>query len=136
MTMSGMTFTCSRCSALEAELAALKAEVARLAAELAKARKNSANSSKRPSSDIVKPPPDTDKSGKKKKRKRGGQPGHQRHERPPFDASEVIVENYTLSSCPQCGGTVELTENAPRVVQQVEIQDTPIIITEHRGQAY
>jgi transposase len=137
MTMSGKTPTCSRCAALEAELAALKAEVARLAEEVAKARKNSANSSKRPSSDIVKPPRDTDKSGKSKKRKRGGQPGHQRHQRPPFNPSQInVVENYTLSSCPHCGGVVELTEDPPRVIQQVEIQDTPIIITEHRGQAY
>jgi transposase len=137
MTMSGMTFTCSRCSALEAEMAALKAEMARLAAELAKARKNSANSSKKPSSDIVKPPRDTDKSGKKKKRRRGGQPGHQRHERPSFEASQIDkVKNYTLSGCPHCGGPVELTEEPPHVLQQVEIQDTPIIITEHRGQAY
>ena len=135
--MSGMTFTCSRCSALEAELAALNAEVARLAEELAKARKNSANSSKRPSSDIVKPPPDNDKSGKKKKRKRGGQPGHQRHQRPAFQASQVDkTVNYTLAGCPHCGGVVELSDEAPRVLQQVEIQDTPIIITEHRGQAY
>lgn len=118
-------------------MAALKAEMARLADELAKARKNSANSSKKPSSDIVKPPRDTDKSGKKKKRKRGGQPGHQRHERPSFEASQIDkVKNYTLSGCPHCGGAVELTDEPPHVLQQVEIQDTPIIITEHRGQAY
>lgn len=137
MTTSGMTSTCSGCATLEAEMAALKAEVARLAEELAKARKNSANSSKKPSSDIVKPPPDTSKSSNKEKRKQGGQPGHQRHERPLFEASQVDkTENYTLSGCPHCGGPVDLTEEAPRVIQQVEIQDTPIIITEHRGQAY
>jgi transposase len=137
MTISGMTSTCPGCAALQAELAALKAEVARLAEQLAKARKNSANSSKRPSSDIVKPPPDTGKSSTKKKRQRGGQPGHQRHQRLPFDASQINkTEHYTLSACPHCGGTVELTAEAPRVIQQVEIQDTPIIITAHCGQAY
>ena len=137
MTMSETTPTCSRCTVLEAELAALKAEVARLADELAKAHKNSANSSKRPSSDIVKPPPDTDKSGKMKKRKRGGQLGHQRHERPAFEASQVDkTKNYTLSGCPYCGGAVEVSDEAPRVIQQVEMQDTPLIVTEHRGQAY
>src|SRR5258707_233504 len=116
MTTSGMNSTCPGCAALAAELAALKAEVARLAEELAKARKNSANSSKRPSSDIVKPPRDADKNkaGKKKKRKRGGQPGHERHLRPPFDASQIsVVENYTLSDCPHCGETVELTKEPP-----------------------
>ena len=40
---------CQNCIALELRVAALEAE-------LAKARKNSANSSKPPSSDIVKPP--------------------------------------------------------------------------------
>jgi transposase len=135
--MSGMTFTCSRCAALEAELADLKAEVARLADALAKASKDSANSSKRPSGDIVKPPRDIDKSGNKKKRKRGGQPGHQRHQRPAFEASQVDnVKNYTLSGCPHCGGPVELSEEPPRVQQQVEVESTPIIITEHRGQGY
>jgi transposase len=139
MTMSGMTPTCSRCSALEADVHALKAEVARLAEELAKTRKNSANSSKRPSSDIVKPPRDTDKAGKKltQKRKRGGQPGHQRHQRPPFEASQIDkVKNHSLSACPHCGGPVELSEEPPRVKQQVEIESAPITITEHRGQAY
>lgn len=137
MTTSGMTSTCSGCAVREAELAALKAEVARLAEALAKAHKNSANSSKRPSSDIVKPPRDTDKSGKKKKRKRGGQPGHPRHERPAFEPCQIDkTKNYTLSGCPHCGGTVELSDEAPRVIQQIEIQDTPILVTEHRGQAY
>jgi transposase len=116
---------------------ALKADVERLTNELAKARKTSATSSKRPSSDIVKPPRGKDKVGKKKKRRQGGQPGHQRHQRPPFEASEIsVVENYTLSDCPHCGATVELTEDPPRTLQQVEIQDTPIVITEHRGHAY
>ena len=136
MATSGTTFKCSHCDALKADLAALRAEVDRLTNELAKARKNSATSSKRPSSDIVKPPRKTAKAGQKKKPQRGGQPGHQRHQRPPFDASQIsVVENYSLADCPHCGGTVELTKEPPRVVQQVEIQDTPIVITEHRGQA-
>ena len=45
-----------RIAELEAEVAALKAEVARLAELVAKLSKNSSNSSKPPSSDIVKPP--------------------------------------------------------------------------------
>lgn len=137
MATSGTTFECSHCDALKTELAALRADVDRLTSELAKARKNSSTSSKRPSSDIVKPPRNTDKTGKKKKLKRGGQPGHQRHQRPPFDASQIsVIENYSLSDCPHCGGTVELTTEPPRVLQQVEIQDAPIVVTEHRGQAY
>ena len=137
MTMSGMTPACSRCVAHEAELATLKVEVARLADAVAKALKNSGNSSKRPSGDIVKPPRGIDQAGHKKKRKRGGQPGHPRHQRPRFEASQVDkVKEYKLSGCPHCGGPVELSAEAPRVQQQVEIESAPIIVTEHRGQAY
>ena len=66
--------------ALKAQVAALLERVAKLEAELAAARKNSGNSSKPPSSDIAKPPRPA--GGQKSKRKRGGQPGHPRHERP------------------------------------------------------
>jgi predicted nucleic acid-binding Zn-ribbon protein len=46
--------------------------------KLAKAQKDSSNSSKSPSSDIVKPPKNNKKStGKRKKRKQGGQKGHE-----------------------------------------------------------
>src|SRR2546426_11217126 len=43
--------------------------------------KNSTNSSKPPSTDIVKPPPE--KRGKRSKRRIGAQKGHPKHERPP-----------------------------------------------------
>ena len=55
--------------------APLLERIAALEAELAKAKKNSSNSSKPPSSDMVKPPRPSAKDGKK--RKRGAQPGHQ-----------------------------------------------------------
>ena len=60
----------------------LRAEVAQLRAELAAAKKNSSNSSKPPSSDIVKKPKGKLEDGSK--RKRGGQPKHSRHDRPAF----------------------------------------------------
>ena len=50
--------------------------IAELELQLAKALKNSSNSSKSPSSDIVKPP--KRKTDRRKKAKRGGQKGHQR----------------------------------------------------------
>ncbi len=75
-----------RVAKLEAQLRAALAHIAelesrntRLAEQLAKAHKDSSTSSKPPSSDIVKPPKPARKRGKK--RKRGGQPGHKRHER-------------------------------------------------------
>ncbi len=46
------------------------------------------------------------------------------------------TREYTLQSCPTCGGGLEDADRAPRVVQQVEIIDVPIRIEEHRGRAY
>ena len=124
---------------LRAELAELRAELAKTQAELAKARKNSRNSSKPPSSDIVKPPKDAPQSGKKPKRakrKRGAQPGHPRHERPPFDESHIdFFWDYTLTECPDCGGPTAPCDAPPRVTQQVELKATPVEISEHRGLA-
>jgi len=132
--MSGTTL-CGCCGALQEENAALKAKVANLEAELAKARKHSGNSSKPPSSDIVKPPRPKTKNGGK--RKQGAQPGHPRHERPPFEAGQIDdAIDYTLSGCPHCGGPVELSDELPRIVQQVELVAKPIEVIEHRGLAY
>lgn len=118
---------CPNCSALEARVAALEAE-------LAKARKNSANSSKPPSSDIVKPPRPGGVS--RRKRKRGGQPGHPRHERPPFMPEQIDERiDHTRAICPDCGGRTRPLELPPRIVQQVEILAQPIHISEHRGRA-
>jgi transposase len=121
---------CPNCAALEARVAALEAE-------LAKARKNSANSSKPPSSDIVKPPrPGSPKDKAMRKRKRGAQPGHPRHQRPPFSPEEIDERvDYRLSVCPDCGGKTTPLDLAPRVVQQVEIVAQPIHVSEHRAAA-
>ena len=81
-----------RIAELEAEVAELKAQVARLSSQIAKLSKNSSNSSKPPSSDIVKPPKSTSwKEGDSRKRKRkiGGQPGHPKHERPAFSPEDI-----------------------------------------------
>jgi transposase len=121
---------CPNCTALEARVAALEAELAR-------ARKNSANSSKPPSSDIVKPPrAGSPRDKAMRKRKRGAQPGHPRHERPPFAPEEIDERvDYSLTVCPDCGGKTTPLDLAPRVVQQVEIVARPIHISEHRATA-
>jgi transposase len=121
-------------NALAAKVAELMATIARLEAELAAAKKNSSNSSKPPSSDIVKPP--RPPGGGAGKRKRGGQPGHPRHERPVFAPEQIDVgHEYHLDCCPDCGGDVEPAAAAPRIIQQIEIVERPIIIHEHRGRA-
>lgn len=126
---------------LEAENARLRAENAELKKRLekverlvAKLRKDSSTSSKPPSSDIVKPPKDAKTSKKKGKRKKGAQPGHPKHEREPFAPEEIDeIREYTIDSCPDCGTKLVPGDEAPRVVQQVEIVDVPIRIEEHRG---
>ena len=120
-----------RVAALEARCAMLEKQNAALTSELAKARKNSSNSSKPPSSDIVKPPRP---AGQKSNGKIGGQPGHPRHERPSFPPEQVdkIVE-HRLSRCPKCGGAMKPLARPPRVVQQVELVKKPVMVTEYRG---
>src|SRR5438552_13154560 len=100
----------------------LHARIAELEAQLAKAQKNSGNSSKPPSSDIVKPP-QSDGNSTGKKRRRGGQPGHPRHERPAFTPEQLTAapHEYTLDLCPDCGGTLKNSAADPQVIQQVEI---------------
>jgi transposase len=118
---------------LRAEVAQLRADLATAQAKLAAAKKNSSNSSKPPSSDIVKPP----RSRGKKKGKQGGQPGHTRHQRPAFGPEQIDdTVDYTLSGCPDCGGRVEVSAEPPRVVQQVELVVKPVAVVEHRGLAY
>jgi len=115
--------------------APLQERIAALEAELAKAKKNSSNSSKPPSSDIVKPKNPLSKGGKK--RKKGGQPGHEQHLRSPFPPGAVNdFLPYTLDCCPDCGGTLIPSRRPPEVLQQVEITATPTVVTEHQGLAY
>lgn len=136
-----------RIAELEAEVAALKAHVgellaqnarlseqnARLSEQVAKLSKNSSNSSKPPSSDIVSPP--RSGSSPKTKRKMGGQPGHAKHERPPFSPDQIDeVREYRLNCCPDCGGPVSARPKEARVVQQVEIAERPLAIVEHRSE--
>lgn len=135
--------TCSDCERsakrlekLEARIAELEKQNAELQEQLAKARKNSSTSSKPPSSDIVKPPNKPAKG--RKKRKRGGQPGHERHLRPSFPP-EAIDEffTYTLDCCPDCGRKLfPSRKKAPKIIQQIEIEETPTHIEEHQGLAY
>jgi len=114
----------------------LMKRVDELERKLAAAQRDSSNSSKPPSSDIVNPKKAA-KRKRKRKRKPGGQKGHPKHARPefPFEALDNAWE-YTLESCPTCGGVLENADRAPRIVQQVEIIDMPIRIEEHRGRAY
>ena len=96
-----------------------QAEVARLRAELAAAKKNSSNSSKPPSSDIVKKPKDKLPDGSK--RKRGGQPKHPLHERPPFPDDQVDYRDLHCIEGPDCHGPVVPSKLPPKVLQQADL---------------
>src|SRR5882757_9522032 len=122
----------ARVDAPEAELADLKKVVTELSRPLAAARKNSSTSSKPPSSDIVKPPKPPPPEGQDKRRI-GGQPGHPKHERDLFPPDQVNggSHDYFLDLCPSCGHGLHPTTDAPRVVQQIEIQEVPLSIEEH-----
>jgi transposase len=115
-------------------IAPLQARIAELEAEVARLKKNSSNSSKPPSSDIVKPPKPALPAGAK--RKIGGQPGHERHEREPFPAEQINrVEVHPLACCPDCGGRVCAVKLPPRVVRQIELVARPVEVVEHQAPA-
>lgn len=113
------THTCAQCAVLEQQNEQLQARNAQLEAELAAAKKNSANSSKPPSSDIVKKPKQQPKDGSK--RKIGGQPGHPLHERTPFADDEVDWTELHCIECPDCHGPVVPSKEPPKVLQQVDL---------------
>ena len=125
----------ARIAELEQLVAQLTAKVAELSAQVARLSKNSSNSSKPPSSDIVKPPKPPVAGGGK--RHIGGQPGHQRHERTPFPPDQVDqFKDYRLNHCPDCGTRLQpKTREPPRTLQQVELPETPLVVTEHRAHA-
>src|SRR3954453_9537881 len=115
--------------ALQAQLDTLKADLIQLQKQLAAARKNSSTSSKPPSSDIVKPPKPPPPKGQDKRRI-GGQPGHPTHERGAFSPEQLNggVHDYCSTLCPACGHGLQPAIAAPRVIQQMDIQEVPLRI--------
>lgn len=120
---------------LELENKYLKQENQELKEKIAKLSKTSQNSSKSPSSDIVKQNP---KKPDGEKLKIGAQPGHIKNERTPFSQAEIHdVTEYSLTQCPVCNHSVELDlSKTPKILQQVEIIEVPLNIEEHRAYAY
>ncbi len=123
-----------RIAELEKQVAELMEQVGKLTDKVAKLSKNSSNSSKPPSSDIVKPPRNTKSNTP---RKIGAQPGHTKHERPLFTTEEIDdFQTHTLEACPDCGGILTLVKDTSRVVQQVEIVEKPVNIEQHTSLCY
>ena len=108
--------------------------ITELELQLAKALKNSSNSSKSPSSDIVKPP--KKKIDRRKKAKQGGQTGHQRKLREPLPP-ERVDEEVTYEINDDQVREFKLTPtNQFEIIQHVELLDLPIHVTEHRLREY
>ena len=108
--------------------------VAKLAEQVARLSKNSSNSSKPPSSDIVKPPkPDNPKGP----RRQGGQPRHKGTARPPFRADQIDrIEELHPTHC-LCGHDGALEPTGQTKIQQVaELREAPLEISEYHLHAY
>jgi transposase len=121
---------------LEARIAELEAQVVELKATIARLQKNSRNSSKPPSSDIVKPKTAAQKNNHGKPLKTGGQKGHKKHERTSFSPDQVdeFIE-VTLAARPICGGALHEQEQVV-TKQQIEIVQKPYIVKEYHCHTY
>lgn len=115
------------------QIQALLQRIKELEEEIARLKKDSGNSSKPPSSDIVKPKK-TVRKVSRKKRKRGGQFGHRKFERQPFPPEEIdqVIE-YELRD-------KDIAELEPLdqwlVIQQIELPEKMYYVTEHKARKY
>src|ERR1700683_3401874 len=121
--------------ALSAQIHSMRATIGQLQEELARSRKDSSTSSKPPSSDIVKPPPATPEG--QSRCSIGGQPGHPRHERPLLPEAMVNggVHRHVAEICPDCGHGLQAMNLARPAVQQIDIQEVPLLVEEHHSMA-
>src|SRR6056297_1045659 len=132
MANSTTTPRCPNCEQLQAQLAEQALRLQELERKLAAATKDSSNSSKPPSSDIVKPRERPRLTGKGK---RGGQKGHKRNLRQVLPTDELDwLTQYSYDACPDCGGPVEVdTEEPASILQQIEVVAKPTETTEHQS---
>jgi transposase len=124
---------------LETLLASKDMRIAELEAELAKARKTSRNSSKPPSSDITRPPSDTQRPrGRRKKRTIGGQEGHPKHE-PDLtlaDADRIVDLRADQIRGPSPKDLVPAPDLQPKILFQYELVPQPIELTAYVAHPY
>lgn len=117
-----------RIEQLEQQYAELKAENELLKEQL---KQNSQNSSKPPSQDGKKGFKAREKKAGKKKR--GGQPGHEGHERALYSPEECqSIEEHYPEHCIECGERLEGEDPEPYRVQVVEIPKVRPEVVEHR----
>jgi transposase len=114
------------------EIKILRAEIAMLKEKVAKLEKNSSNSSKPPSSDIVKPHKPESAAGTK--RKIGGQPGHQKFVRQTFASQDIDVTVICELSAQEAPGLEVLDEWY--IFQQIKLPDKLYEVIEYRARMY
>lgn len=114
------------------ENAMLKEKIQTLEEKIAQLEKNSSNSSRPPSSDIVKPVKVVRKSVRR--RKRGGQHGHRKFSRQPFEPEQVdeVIE-YELKD-KDTVGLKPLDEWF--IIQQLVLPEKMYKVIEHRARKY
>lgn len=111
--------------AQQKRIEALEREVRELRAQL---RKDSSNSSKPPSSDPPwKKPEERRRPGE---RKRGGQPGHDGHERTRVKPDAVV--DVRPAECAHCGEALRGDDHCPTVHQVTEVPEVVARVTEYR----
>jgi transposase len=127
---------------LDAKVEALTKKVEELTDLVARLMKNSSNSSKPPSSDIVKPPKVTNRAERRRlekiRRKKGGQLGHPKWTRAAFPPEQIDnLITYHLDKCPECGSSlVRAHDEVDRIQQQVAFRTPSVEKIEHRSHAY
>jgi len=117
--------------ALYEEIDALKSEVTELKSEVARLKKTPRNSSQPPGSEHphAKPP----RSPKKRRRKRGGQMGHPRHDRPLLDTDRCDrVVPLKPDACRGCGQRLSGVDAAPLRHQVWELPEIKPVVTEYQ----
>jgi transposase len=118
-----------RMDRLEKEVTELRAENVLLKEQLAR---TSANSSQPPSKNPIGFKPSRKKGSGKP---RGGQLGHEGHERKlyPLEMCQEVIKHHPPKQCRRCGGVLELEENAvPYRHQVVEVPEVKPIVIEHQ----
>jgi transposase len=138
--LAGQDAVVTSLCALDAQVQALQQDIQALQRKLAQLSKNSSNSSKRPSSDeITKPKGNKSKAaGEQARGTIGGQPGHEKHSRPPYLPESIDhVHHYELTCCPCCHNPdiLFIEDQPPRVIQQAEVKEV-VVHEEHLAYAY
>jgi transposase len=116
---------------LKSEVIRLKAEVAALKLELGRQNRSPQNSSLPPSTQHPHARPASPR--RKSKKKRGGQPGHTRHERALIPAEECHeVVTLKPEQCRRCGTSLTGHDESPLRHQVWELPEIKPIVTEYQ----